>query len=72
MERGQKVEQLFNFVFWPKKFVWHQYFADVSIFRDTCQQIFLENTRPVKIVIKSKLLNIWRRVTPHFLAKELF
>ena len=54
---------------------WHlfrQNFVDVSIFCDTCQQIFLENARPKKIVIKSEPQIIWRHLTPHFVAKELF
>ena len=54
---------------------WHlfrQNFVDVSIFCDFCQQIFLENSRPKKIVIKSEPQIIWRRLTPHFVAKELF
>ena len=54
---------------------WHlfrQNFVDVSIFCDTCQQIFLENSRPKKIVIKSEPQIISRRLTPHFVAKELF
>ena len=53
---------------------WHlfrQNFVDVSIFCDNYQQIFLENSRPKKIVVKPEPQIIGRRLTPQFVAKEL-